>query len=72
MRIEINAERRGEIPVNAGLGGRNPAKNLKPIRRKEVTMINVVKIQNDCIKKLVKGEKVDWCKFENEIWCRFD
>ena len=25
MRIEINAERRGEIPVNAGLGGRNPA-----------------------------------------------
>ena len=29
MRIEINAERRGEIPVNAGLGGRNPAKILK-------------------------------------------
>ena len=29
MRIEINAERRGEIPVNAGKGGRNPAKNLK-------------------------------------------
>ena len=25
MRIEINAERRGESPVNAGKGGRNPA-----------------------------------------------
>ena len=29
MRIEINTERRGESPVNAGLGGRNPANNLK-------------------------------------------
>ena len=29
MRIEINAERRGASPVNAGLGGRNPAKILK-------------------------------------------
>ena len=28
-RTALNAERRGEIPVNAGLGGRNPAKNLK-------------------------------------------
>ena len=35
-------------------------------------MINVVKIQSDCIKKLVKGEKVDWCKFENEIWVTTD
>ena len=35
-------------------------------------MINVVKIQNDCIKKLVKGERVDWCKFENEIWVTTD
>ena len=29
MRIEINAERRGASPVNAGKGGRNPAKNLR-------------------------------------------
>lgn len=35
-------------------------------------MINVVKIQNDCIKKLVKGESVNWCKFENEIWVTTD
>ena len=35
-------------------------------------MINVVKIQNDCIKKLVKGGRVDWCKFENEIWVTTD
>ena len=35
-------------------------------------MINVVKIQSDCIKKLVKGERVDWCKFENEIWVTTD
>lgn len=35
-------------------------------------MINVVKIQNDCIKKLVKGERVDWVKFENEIWVTTD
>ena len=35
-------------------------------------MINVVKIQNECIKKLVKGESVDWCKFENEIWVTTD
>lgn len=35
-------------------------------------MINVVKIQNECIKKLVKGERVDWCKFENEIWVTTD
>ena len=27
-RTALNAERRGEIPVNAGTGGRNPA-NLK-------------------------------------------
>lgn len=49
-----------------------PLKILKPVRRKEVTMINVVKIQNDCIKKLVKGGRVDWCKFENEIWVTTD
>ena len=35
-------------------------------------MINVVKIQSDCIKKLVKGGRVDWCKFENEIWVTTD
>ena len=35
-------------------------------------MINVVKIQNDCIKNLVKGGRVDWCKFENEIWVTTD
>ena len=35
-------------------------------------MINVIKIQSDCIKKLVKGESVDWCKFENEIWVTTD
>ena len=35
-------------------------------------MINVIKIQSDCIKKLVKGERVDWCKFENEIWVTTD
>ena len=35
-------------------------------------MINVVKIQSDCIKKLVTGERVDWCKFENEIWVTTD
>ena len=35
-------------------------------------MINVVKIQNDCIKKLVNGGRVDWCKFENEIWVTTD
>ena len=72
MRIEINAERRGEIPVNAGKGGRNPAKNLKPIRRKEVTMINIVKIQNDCIKKLVQGERVLWCECKDGIWVTTD
>ena len=37
MRIEINAERRGEIPVNAGLGGRNPAKIRKGSERMNVT-----------------------------------
>ena len=35
-------------------------------------MINVVKIQNDCIKKLVKGGRFEWCKFENEIWVTTD
>ena len=35
MRIEINAERRGEIPVNAGKGGRNPA--MKGSERMNVT-----------------------------------
>ena len=35
-------------------------------------MINVVKIQNECIKKLVKGGRFDWCKFENEIWVTTD
>ena len=35
-------------------------------------MVNVVKIQSDCIKKLVKGERVGWCKFENEIWVTTD
>ena len=72
MRIKINAERRGEIPVNAGKGGRNPAKNLKADRRKEVTMINVVKIQSDCIKKLVQGERVMWCECEDGIWVTTD
>ena len=37
MRIEINAERRGEIPVNAGKGGRNPAKVRKGSERMNVT-----------------------------------
>ena len=45
---------------------------LKPIRRKEVTMINVVKIQNDCIKKLVQGERVMWCECEDGIWVTTD
>ena len=36
MRIEINAERRGEIPVNAGKGGRNPAKIRKGSERMNV------------------------------------
>lgn len=35
-------------------------------------MINVIKVQSECIKKLVKGERVDWCKFENEIWVTTD
>ena len=35
MRIEISAERRGEIPVNAGKGGRNPA--MKEGERMNVT-----------------------------------
>ena len=35
-------------------------------------MINVVKIQNDCIKNLVNGGRVNWCKFENEIWVTTD
>ena len=35
-------------------------------------MFNVVKIQSDCIKKLVRGERVDWCKFGNEIWVTTD
>ena len=35
MRIEINAERRGASPVNAGLGGRNPA--MKGSERMNVT-----------------------------------
>ena len=35
-------------------------------------MINIIKIQSDCIKKLVQGKRVDWCKFENEIWVTTD
>ena len=35
MRIEINAERRGASPVNAGTGGRNPA--MKGSERMNVT-----------------------------------
>ena len=60
------------VPLMRAKAVATPAKNLKPIRQKEVTMINIVKIQNDCIKKLVKGERVDWCKFENEIWVTTD
>ena len=41
MRIEINAERRGEIPVNAGKGGRNPAKNFKADKAERGTMIKI-------------------------------
>ena len=49
-----------------------PLKILKPVRRKEVTMINVVKIQSDCIKKLVRGERVMWCECNDGIWVTTD
>lgn len=35
-------------------------------------MINVVKIQSDCIKKLVNGERVMWCECEDGIWVTTD
>ena len=35
-------------------------------------MINVIKVQSECIKKLVKGEKVNWCKFDDGVWVTTD
>ena len=35
-------------------------------------MINVVKIQCDCIKKLVQGERVMWCECEDGMWVTTD
>ena len=35
-------------------------------------MFNVVKIQSDCIKKLVQGERVMWCECEDGIWVTTD
>lgn len=35
-------------------------------------MINVVKIQSDCIKKLVQGERLMWCECEDGIWVTTD
>ena len=35
-------------------------------------MINVVKIQIDCIKKLVQGERVMWCECEDGMWVSTD
>lgn len=35
-------------------------------------MINVIKVQSECIKKLVKGERVNWCECEDGIWVTTD
>lgn len=35
-------------------------------------MINVIKVQSECIKKLVKQEKVDWCEFDDGVWVTTD
>lgn len=35
-------------------------------------MINVTKIQSDCIKKLVKGERVMWCEVNEDVWVTTD
>lgn len=35
-------------------------------------MINVIKIQNDCIKNLVQGKRVMWCECKDGIWVTTD
>ena len=35
-------------------------------------MINAIKVQSECIKKLVKGEKVNWCEFDDGVWVTTD
>ena len=35
-------------------------------------MINVIKVQSECIKKLVKQEKVNWCEFDDGVWVTTD